>query len=123
MLGRYPHQPVTKVRRYRRHLQVMGQTSPPALAQPVLGHVIGRSVADIGCGSGLYGYLMRSAWHFTGAWSGEGIAAPDRLVGVDFSPVAISRVERHDIYDELLLAGAAVLPLDDSSVDTALSVE
>ena len=37
--------------------------------------------------------------------------------------MAIRRVERHSIYDELLLADSAALPLDDRSVDTSLSME
>ncbi len=101
----------------------MGQTSPPALAQPVLEHVRGASVADVGCGSGVFGYVMRVSWHFTGSWRREGITTPERLVGIDFSPVAIDRLRGFNIYDELLLADASTLPLEDASVDTALSME
>lgn len=101
----------------------MGQTSPPALAQPVFEHVAGTSVADIGCGSGLFGYMLRVAWHFTGSWKSEQIPAPQMLVGVDFSPVAIERLRQFNIYNELVLADAATLPLPDASVDTALSME
>jgi SAM-dependent methyltransferase len=101
----------------------MGQTSPPGLAQPVLSHVTGTKVGDIGCGSGLYGYLMRVAWHFTGSWVHHRIAEPAWLVGVDFSPVAINRLKRFGIYDELLLADSSMLPIPDAGVDTALSME
>jgi SAM-dependent methyltransferase len=114
---------VNELRPLRVQLREMGQTSPPALGQPALSLVVGSSVADIGCGSGLYGYLLRCAWHFTASWQQEGVPACERLVGVDFSPVAIGRLERFGIYDDLRLAEASVLPLEDGSVDTALSME
>jgi SAM-dependent methyltransferase len=114
---------VHELRPSRVHLREMGQTSPPALGQPALSFVIGSSVADIGCGSGLYGYLLRCAWHFTASWQQEGVTSCERLVGVDFSPVAIGRLERFRVYDDLRLAEASVLPLEDKSVDTALSME
>ena len=110
------------LRPYRRLLRLHGQTSPPSLAIPVLRPVVGSSVADVGCGAGLYGFLLRSAWHFTGGWA-SGVASPERIVGVDFSPVALERARRHGSYDELLLAGSDRLPLADRSVDTVLSVE
>jgi SAM-dependent methyltransferase len=112
-----------QLRPYRVHLREMGQTSPPALGQPALSLVIGSSVADIGCGSGLYGYLLRCAWHFTASWQHEGVPFCDRLVGVDFSPVAIERLKHFMVYDELRLAEASALPLEDKSVDTTLSME
>ncbi len=114
---------VHELRPYRVHLREMGQTSPPALGQPALSLVIGTSVADVGCGSGLYGYLLRCAWHFTASWQLERATSCQRLVGVDFSPVAIGCLRRFMVYDELRLAEASTLPLEDKSVDTALSME
>jgi SAM-dependent methyltransferase len=90
---------------------------------PVLSEVVGDSVADIGCGSGVYGYLMRAAWQFTGSWYWERTVAPARLIGIDWSPGTVETLRRHNPYDEVYVAGADVLPIGDRAVDTALSVE
>ena len=60
---------------------------------------------------------------FTASWQQERVTSCERLVGVDFSPVAIGRLERFMVYDDLRLAEASVLPLEDKSVDTALSIK
>lgn len=101
----------------------MGQTSPPELAIPVLNRVIGTSVCDVGCGSGMYGFLLDNAWVFTGSWNEERITKAERLIGIDFSSVAIQKLEKHNCYDERVLAGADGLPIESKSVDTALSTE
>lgn len=110
-------------RDYRLKSRTMGQTSPPGLGHLVVAHVVGSSVADVGCGSGVTGYLLRSAWQFTGSWYQEGITTPTRLVGIDWSASTIDALGRFNPYDELLLAGAAGIPLPDAAVDTALSME
>jgi ubiquinone/menaquinone biosynthesis C-methylase UbiE len=104
-------------------MRAMAVTSPPELGPAVFRRVIGRSVADIGCGSGVFGFMLRSAWHYTGSWIDEAISAPDRLIGVDFSPVALESIKRRHVYDEALLSDAASLPLEDDAVDTAISME
>ena len=60
---------------------------------------------------------------FTASWQQERVTSCERLVGVHFSPVAIGRLERFMVYNDLPLAEASVLPLEDKSVDTALSME
>ncbi|MBA2608182.1 MAG: class I SAM-dependent methyltransferase [Actinobacteria bacterium] len=108
---------------YRERMRTMGVTSPPEIGPAAFRRIVGSSVADVGCGSGVFGFMLRSAWYLTGAWIDEGIAKPDRLIGVDFSPVAIANVKRHAIYDDPRLADATRLPLSDGEVDTALSME
>jgi len=101
----------------------MGQTSPPGLGHEAMLKVVGSSVADIGCGSGVLGYLLRSAWHFTESWERDGVSAPDRLVGVDWSPATIEALGRCNPLDELHLADSTGVPLPDNDVDTAISIE
>ena len=108
---------------YRERMRTMGITSPPELGPAVFRRIVGRSVADVGCGSGVFGFMLRSAWYHTGSWIDESVAAPDLLVGIDFSPVAIANVKRHAIYDDARLADATGLPLAADAVDTALSME
>ena len=110
-------------RPYRRLSALLGQTSPPAIAHAVVMQVVGSRVADIGCGSGVTGYLLRAAWHFTAACQVEGIDRPELLVGVDWSASTLAAVAEHDPYDELVVAAAAELPLADDVVDTAISME
>src|SRR5664280_442356 len=111
------------LRAYRRKSLIMGQTSPPGLGQEVIRHVIGSTVADVGCGSGVTGYLLRTAWQFTASWEAAGCSAPDRLIGVDWSPGTLAALARCNPYDETFLAGAAGLPLVNAAVDTAISME
>ena len=59
----------------------------------------------------------------TGSWSLDSVSAPERLVAIEFSSVAVERARRFSGYDEVLAAVAQLLPLGDRSVDTALSVE
>lgn len=101
----------------------MGQTSSPGLGHEAMLKVVGSSVADIGCGSGVLGYLLRSAWHFTESWERDGVSAPDRLVGVDWSPATIEALGRCNPLDELHLADSTGVPLPDNDVDTAISIE
>lgn len=111
------------VRSHRRITRRQAATSPVALGAPGFLHVRGGVVCDVGCGSGLYGFLLRTAWHQTGAWLDDGLDRPERLVGVDFSPICVARAREHAIYDEVLLSPSWQLPLADRSVDTSVSVE
>jgi SAM-dependent methyltransferase len=101
----------------------MGQTTPPHLGFEVVKEVVGETVADIGCGSGVTGYLLRAAWQFTGSFFGEGTTSAKRLVGVDWSRSTLDVLEKHSPYDELFLAGSTGIPLGDGAVETALSME
>jgi ubiquinone/menaquinone biosynthesis C-methylase UbiE len=110
-------------RAYRELYRHHGQTSPPAFAQPVMAKIRGESVADVGCGAGVYGYLLRTSWHFTGSWTEENIPAARNLVGIDFSQMAIDVIQRHSVYHRALLADSNRLTLANNEVDRAVSME
>lgn len=110
-------------RAYRELYSRHGQTSPPELAKPAMARIRGESIADVGCGAGVYGYLIRNSWHFTGSWTEEKIPAARELVGIDFSQVAIDVVESHRVYHRAVLADSDRLPLGNSEVDCAVSME
>jgi SAM-dependent methyltransferase len=98
-------------------------SSPPELGPVVLRRVVGSRVADVGCGAGLFGYMLRAAWHRTGSWSEEAVPEPDELLGIDYSELAVDLLSHGHVYDRVLHADAATLPLDTNAVDTAMSME
>ncbi|MER5995498.1 class I SAM-dependent methyltransferase [Streptomyces viridosporus] len=99
------------------------QVSPPPLVWEALQLVRGATVADVGCGSGAYGFLLRAGWGHTESWLQQGITRPGALHGLDNSPHATELAERHRIYDRLHLCPATALTLDDGAVDTAVCTE
>lgn len=111
------------LRPYRLKALAMGQTSPLGLQHEMVREVVGASVADVGCGSGVTGYILRAAWQFTASWEYEQVTRADRLVGIDWSQSTIEALGKHNPYDEILLAGSTGLPLSDDAVDTAISIE
>ncbi len=99
------------MREYRRHYSSAGQTSPVVIANAVTPLLAGNSFADIGCGSGVFGFIFS-------------VSTPCRAAyGVDFAEKAVSLLRTRHIYDEVLLADSARLPLPDRCVDTAISME
>jgi SAM-dependent methyltransferase len=99
------------MRPYRAQYAVVGQGSPVVLADAVYPYLRGESLADVGCGSGVFGYIFRAA------------GPVKHLVGIDFSAPAVELLRSRNVYDEVYLADAAGLPIADQSVDTALSME
>jgi SAM-dependent methyltransferase len=72
------------------------------------------AVLDIGCGYGLFGYILR----FERDYRGE-------LIGLDAHPPYIRKLKRHSgaVYDSLVIADARHLPFRDGAVDTVLASE
>jgi SAM-dependent methyltransferase len=99
------------MRPYRAQYARVGQGSPVVLADAVYPHLQGESLADVGCGSGVFGYIFRAAGHV------------QYTVGIDFSASAVELLRSRHVYDEVHLADSAGLPIADKSVDTALSME
>ena len=106
--------------------------SPVSLLPKVLPLVDGRSVLDIGCGDGLYGYALRTCWWQTISGSKEPDwvtrpnpkrESPGLLVGLDVDPRVLVKPVRHRIYDLAIVASAHRLPFPDHSFDTVLCVE
>lgn len=102
---------VIKLRPYRAQHASLGQMSPLALASVVLAQVVGTSVVDVGCGAGLYGFLLRTS------------TPVERIIGIDFSSVAVAALRELGVYEEVIHATSCTLPLPDKCVDTALSTE
>ncbi|MEO3977518.1 class I SAM-dependent methyltransferase [Streptomyces sp. CAU 1734] len=111
------------MRPYRLWNRTTAQVSPPPLVWKALQLVRGASVADVGCGPGTYGYLLRTGWGHTESWLEQGITTPGRLYGMDNSARAAAPARRHRIYDRLDICPATALVLGDRAVDTALCTE
>ncbi|MCP3801912.1 class I SAM-dependent methyltransferase [Allokutzneria sp. A3M-2-11 16] len=111
------------MREYRLWHSTTAQVSPPPLAWDALRLVRGATVADVGCGSGAYGYLLRAGWGHTESWLQQGITTPEKLCGLDNSRHATVLAERHRIYDRLDICSAVALTLDDDAVATAVCME
>lgn len=118
------------MRTNRNHLLV--GTSPLKIASYVLQEIRGTRVLDVGCGAGIYGYLLRNKWQdtypgrrqFEDLWNrNPDNDQPSLLIGCDLLKHDILRVRRHNIYDDTFLASADKLPLPDDYVDTALCIE
>jgi len=103
--------PSLTVRPYRERYAAGGQASPIVLADVVAPHLKGSSLADVGCGSGVFGYIFRAT------------SQVQYSIGIDFSERAVDLLRQRNIYDEVYLADASGLPLRDKCVDTALSME
>ena len=67
----------------------------------------GRLTLDLGCGEGRGGLALRERGH--------------RLVGVDAAPTMVDLARETGAYDEVHLADAAALPLDDGAVDLVVA--
>jgi SAM-dependent methyltransferase len=72
------------------------------------------TVLDIGCGYGLFGYMIRMEKDFKG-----------ELIGMDAYPPYIEKLKRHSgaVYDSLVIADARHLPFKSGAVDTVLASE
>lgn len=72
------------------------------------------SVLDIGCGYGLFGYMLRMEREHGG-----------ELIGVDAYAPYIKKLRRHAgaVYDSLVIADARHLPFKMGAVDTVLASE
>jgi len=107
-------------------------TSPLSLIPFILSEIRGRRILDIGCGAGIYGYLIRNKWQdcYPGRIQFEDFQnrcilndEPELLVGCDVTTENIRRVNKHQIYDYSCLANAANLPFKEGLFDTIICVE
>jgi SAM-dependent methyltransferase len=110
------------VRPWRRILRTFGQGSDLYIAEWVTAHVRGGTVIDVGCGAGIPASLLRAGWYGTPYWSAEG-KPPERIVGVDYSPRAVSYASAYGAYDEVRRASAADIPAAEGEFEVALSIE
>jgi ubiquinone/menaquinone biosynthesis C-methylase UbiE len=98
----------------------------------VFKEIRGTRVLDVGCGAGVYGYLLRNKWQDTPSGCGQfrdfgtrdtRLDEPELLAGIDIQIENVRRCKKHNIYDFLALADASRLPFPDNYVDTILCVE
>ncbi len=115
-------QPATNYFDYRKHYtRDSGNMGPLPILFNVLQFVTGRSVADMGCGAGQFGYLLRNSWAYTAGWYEN--TRPPYLVGVELNPFDIQRIRYHNIYDTTVFSSVSKIPLDDKCVDTVVALE
>ncbi|MEM4468897.1 MAG: class I SAM-dependent methyltransferase [Candidatus Nezhaarchaeales archaeon] len=77
----------------------------------ILHLVKGHSIADLGCGLGVWGYAIRCRLRNA------------LLIGIDISLEALKFIKRYHVYDGLLLASCPFIPLRDKSVDTVFCID
>jgi predicted TPR repeat methyltransferase len=99
--------------RYDQHLLVQLNYAVPNLIRGAVGQRLDGSspiVADLGCGTGVCGPLLRP------------LAA--RLIGVDLSPAMLAKAERRKVYDELIEADlVAFLGLYENHYDLCIAAD
>jgi ubiquinone/menaquinone biosynthesis C-methylase UbiE len=107
-------------------------TSPLDFIPRIMNEIQGRRILDVGCGAGVYGYLLRNKWQDTPPGSIQfrdfgnrdvSNDQPEWLVGIDIHTENVRRCHKHAIYDFIALARAEQLPFPENYVDTILCVE
>lgn len=106
-------------------------TSPLGFIPRIMNEIQGRRILDVGCGAGVYGYLLRNKWQDTPPGSiqfrdfGNHVTndQPELLAGVDIHTGNVRRCNKHDMYDFVALARAEQLPFPENYVDTIVFVE
>ena len=73
----------------------------------------GNKVLDVGCGHGIWGFLMRS----------ERSGQDSHIVGVDLFKPYLEHCKKYRIYDDLVLCHASKLPFRKKSFDLILACE
>lgn len=107
-------------------------TSPISKISYVLDEIRGDRILDVGCGAGIYGYVIRNKWQDT--YSGKiqydmfnerdvTNDEPKLLLGCDIHLENLRRCRKHNIYDKLYAANAAFLPFPQNYVDTIICIE
>jgi ubiquinone/menaquinone biosynthesis C-methylase UbiE len=109
-------------RPWRAILDNFGQGSDLFLAEWVLDEIAGDSIVDVGCGSGVPTSIIRGNWFRTKSWN-QRRALPTAIVGIDFSPTAVSKSSKYGAFDEVREASAAQLPAADKEFEVAISIE
>lgn len=110
------------MRHYRKLMANFDQSSPIGLHDLVASQLVGSVIADIGCGAGVHSYLLKNQWGVNHLAKHPEVHAPI-FIGIDFSRKAIEKLKTKGVFDEVYLSSSDGLPLHDSNVDTAISME
>lgn len=94
------------------------QISNPFLSKYILPFVDGESVLDVGSGIGYYGYLCKYAYYKT-----KNPRPFKRIDAVEASPDTVKNLFKSNIYDNIYAISSTMLPFEDNSYDTVLSIE
>jgi ubiquinone/menaquinone biosynthesis C-methylase UbiE len=110
---------------------LVGQ-SPLGMIPRILDEIEGRRILDVGCGVGVYGFMLRHRWQDTPVGHRQvreydrrdpRLDEPELLSGCDLTVHNLRRTSHHRSYDELVLASADALPYPDDYADTVLCIE
>lgn len=97
---------------------IFGGTHPsiyhPFVSALIPGDLSGKTILDIGCGKGTWGFIIRS----------QRDLSTSNLIGVDLNPNYLSFIRKHNLYEKVLAADITKrIPLKDHSVDFIICSE
>lgn len=76
-------------------------------------HLGGKTIADLGCGKGIYGFLIRAIRNSSKA----------RILGIDINKENIKFVKKFNIYDKILISILPKLDVDEKSINYVICSE
>lgn len=94
------------------------QTSNPYLSKYILPQIDGPCVLDVGCGAGLYAFLLKICPERT-----KHKKAFYKVDGLDFSKETCNFLLEEGHYDNVYYLNAEKLPFENNSYNTVLSIE
>ncbi len=84
------------------------QMSNPAVIGRIADSADGSRILDVGCGSGLFGFIVQNEFLTAKTWRSRGDWI-ERMDGLDFDPFSVESVRAPGIYDNVCSYRRAVL--------------
>jgi SAM-dependent methyltransferase len=98
--------------------------SPVSLIPYIFPQIEGSTILDVGCGEGIYGFLLQNLWYQTRAAEiFPRQKKPKLLVGLDVKGGLKDSKLLKNIYDKIVICSAKKLPFPNKSFDTVLCIE